>query len=64
MRRLVKRNVLALLEQMYSAAGGGMPEMGNVSEGEEGTGAAPAVPGVVLKLMKLQARIKRLWRRT
>jgi glutamate/tyrosine decarboxylase-like PLP-dependent enzyme len=65
LRRLVKRNVMAILEQMYSAEGG-TPNLGNLPADEtEGPGrtAAP-VPKIVLSMMKLKARLDRLLRRT
>jgi hypothetical protein len=67
MRKMVKKNVLALFEQMYSAEGG-VPDLGNVPDDEERADgdkppAPTGVPGPVLQLMKLKARIGRLLRR-
>jgi hypothetical protein len=63
MRRLVRRNVLAILEQMYSAAGG-TPNLGNVAgEGEEGQTSPPGVPKILLQAMKLKARLDRMFGR-
>ena len=65
MRRMVKRNVLELFGQMFSAEGG-VPDLVGASdnvEGEEETtpqAAAPGVPKPLLLLMKLKARLGRL----
>jgi len=67
MRSMVKQQVLALFEGMYSAEGK-IPDMGAVSIGEgDGDGedtpaprAAEGIPKPVIVLMKLWARVKRL----
>ena len=65
MRRMVKQQVLALFEGMYSAEGA-IPDMGNVAvTGDDEEGAAPAaapagVPKPVLLFMKLKARLSRM----
>jgi len=61
MRRMIRRNVLAIFEQMYSAEGG-VPNLGNdpVDSDDEESGAPPPPPGVpklVLSLIKLKARL-------
>jgi len=65
MRRLVKRQVLAIVERMYSAEGG-VPEFA-VSDSAEDAGrpnrGAP-VPQAVLAAMKLHARFTRMLRKS
>jgi sphinganine-1-phosphate aldolase len=63
MRRMVKKNVLALFEQMYSARGA-PPDLGSApaADGDpEEPAPAQGVPKPVLQLMKLKARIERLF---
>lgn len=66
MRKLVKRQVLALMEGMYGAEGR-MPDLGKTPElGESADEKAPSgggVPPIVLKLMKAQAKIRNLFSR-
>ncbi len=64
MRRLVKRQVLAIFEKMYSAEGG-MPNLSSgtgdgADDGE--AAAAPALPPVLLQMMKMGSRLRRLVR--
>lgn len=64
LRRLVKSQVLAIVEKMYSAEGG-TPNLGALPEpGEGGTTerAAPAVPPLLLRFMKLKARLSSMIR--
>jgi glutamate/tyrosine decarboxylase-like PLP-dependent enzyme len=63
MRRMVKRNVLAILDQMYSADGG-MPVLGTEpgEDGAEGGVPQAGVPKPLLALMRLKARLGRLLR--
>jgi len=61
LRGMVKRNVLAIMEAMYSADGEA-PNLGNISDDEDETEAPPppGVPRVLLQAMKLKARLGRL----
>ena len=61
--RVVRSQVLALFEQMYSVEGG-VPNLGNVPEGDDGDARGPAqgVPKPALLFMKLKARLARLIR--
>lgn len=63
MRRMVRRQVVDLVAGMYSADGK-IPDLGNIPEGEEDEGAPKAhppegIPPIVVKLMKLKARLGR-----
>ena len=66
MRRMIKQQVLALFEGMYSAEGQ-LPDLGKAAvtgDGDDGDApaavAAPGVPKPVLLFMKLKARISRM----
>jgi glutamate/tyrosine decarboxylase-like PLP-dependent enzyme len=56
-RGLVARNVLAMMEHMYSAEGA-MPQLSG-----NGKGGSDAVPGFVLKLLKFRSKVLRLFGR-
>lgn len=65
MRRVIKRQVLAMVEGMYGADGevpdlSGMPDVGEEEEGAPRARAAEGVPKPVVLLMKLKARLARL----
>ncbi|MDQ1256216.1 MAG: sphinganine-phosphate aldolase [Candidatus Hydrogenedentes bacterium] len=61
LRGLVKKNVLQMMEAMYSAEGT-MPDLGNVEMSEDGEptslAAPPGVPKLVFWLMKLWSRFR------
>lgn len=63
MRGLVKRNILAMMEQMYGTEGtmpnlGNLPEEGEDEEGGEDRAAPGAVPRPLVWAMKLHARAR------
>ncbi|MBX7256982.1 MAG: aminotransferase class V-fold PLP-dependent enzyme [Candidatus Hydrogenedentes bacterium] len=64
MRRLVKRQVLAIVEKMYSAEGG-IPDLSAPQADApttENVSTPPALPPLVVKAMKVTSRLKRLFR--
>ena len=70
MRKLVKRQVLAIIEKMYTAEGG-VPDLGAPSEESDEDNSKPetrnpkpdaGIPPLLLKAMKLASRVRRLFR--
>ncbi len=67
LRRLVRKQVMGIMEQMHAAAGGGknigLPAEGAYAEGVPEEEAIAPIPPFLLKAMRVKAQLGRLFRR-
>jgi hypothetical protein len=67
LRKLVKKQVFGIVEQMYSATGGGSVAELSAESAEAGDapkeGAIPSLPPLLIRAMRVKARLRRLFGR-